>query len=194
MGSTVSFPRCGLRAGRAETLVYRMLGAVSPYYRGRATLQSCPTILAQALRRCVQTRDGRLLFLKNPKAACSTVVQLIHVHENGRFADVGRLHRTRGVRQGIRHAAAHIAAIDDPTCVRFTAVRDPASRVVSGFMMFFSGASAEVFKKEGRDRKARRSNKLEDLPRARCRPFTAPATQPGRAQVPRAASPPRSTW
>lgn len=154
MTAPVSFPKFNLPAGRTGALLYRVLGTVSPYYRGRAALETCPLPLAQALRRCVLTRDGRLLFLKNPKAACSTVLQLIHFHENGRFADVRHLHRTSDVRQGIPHAEAHIAALDDPNCVRFTAVREPASRAVSGFMMFFSGAGAEVFKAEGRDKKA----------------------------------------
>ena len=66
------------------------------------------------------------------------------------------LHRMSAVHQGIRHAKALAAALEDPNCIRFTAVRDPATRAVSGFMMFFSGAGAEVFKAEGRDKQAAR--------------------------------------
>jgi hypothetical protein len=117
-------------------------------------LQTCPLLVAQALRRSVITRDRKLFFLKNPKAACSTVLQLMHHHEHGHFAEVRHLHRMSAVQQGIRHANTLVAALDDPNCVRFTAVRDPATRAVSGFMMFFSGAGAEVFKAEGRDKKA----------------------------------------
>jgi hypothetical protein len=150
----VSFPKYGLPASRSSTLLWRLLGTVSPYHKGKAAIQSRPLVVAQALRRCVLTRDRRLLFLKNPKAACSTVLQLLHHREHGRFADVSHLHRTQDIQQGIRHAEALIAALDDPECVRFTVVREPASRAVSAFMMFFSGAGAEVFKKEGRDKKA----------------------------------------
>ena len=154
MVTPIPFPKFGLPVSRARRLLYCTLGTVSPYYKGKAALQGCPPPLAQAVRRSLLTRDGRLLFLKNPKAACSTVVQLIHFHETGRFADVSRLHRTPDLRQGHPHAEAHIAALDDPSCVRFTAVREPASRTVSAFMMFFSGAGADVFSEEGRDKKA----------------------------------------
>jgi hypothetical protein len=156
MRAEVSFPRFGLPASSATALVYRTLGVVSPYYAGRAVLQTCPLLVAQALRRSVITRDRKLFFLKNPKAACSTVLQLIHQHEHGAFAEVRNLHRMTAVQQGIRHAKALVAALHDPDCIRFTAVRDPATRAVSGFMMFFSGAGAEVFKAEGRDKKAAR--------------------------------------
>lgn len=135
-------------------LMLRALGLVSPYHRGRAAIQMCPVVLGQAVRRCVLTRDRQLLFLKNPKAACSTVLQLLHHHELGRFAEVSQLHRTHEIHQGIRHAEAHLAALSDPKCVRFTVVREPAARAVSAFMMFFSGAGAEVFKREGRDKTA----------------------------------------
>ena len=154
MAAKISFPKFGLPVSRSRKLLYRVLGTASSYYKGKAALQCCPLPLVQSLRGSVLTRNGRLLFQKNPKAACSTVLQLIHFHENGRFADVSRLHRTPDIRQGHRHAEAHIAALDDPNCVRFTTVREPASRTVSAFMMFFSGAGADVFKEEGRDKKA----------------------------------------
>ena len=78
MTAAVSFPKFGLPASSATTLVYRALGLVSPYYAGRAVLQTLPLLVAQALRRSVITRNRKLFFLKNPKAACSTVLQLIH--------------------------------------------------------------------------------------------------------------------
>ncbi len=154
MTPDIPFPRYGLAASRASTLLYRALGSVSPYYSGRAALQTCPLPVAQAIRRSVITSDRRLFFLKNPKAACSTVLQLIHFHEHGQPGDVRHLHRSRDIQQGIPHARALITALDDPGCVRFTAVRDPASRAVSGFIMFFAGAGAEVFKSQAQARKA----------------------------------------
>ena len=149
----VTFPRFGEPAGPAERVFHRVLGLFSPYHRGKAAIQDCPLALAQALRRCVLTCDRRLLFLKNPKAACSTVLYLIHERELGRSAAPDQLHRTNEIMQGLRHAEALLAALDDHNCVRFTVVRDPASRAVSGFMMFFSGAGAEVFT-EKRNKKA----------------------------------------
>jgi hypothetical protein len=152
----VTFPRFGEPAGPAKHFFNRVLGLFSPYHRGRAAIQNCPLALAQALRRCVLTRDRRLLFLKNPKAACSTVLSLIHQHELGRSAAPDQLHRTNEIMQGLRHSEALFAALDDPNCVRFTVVRDPASRAVSGFMMFFSGAGAEVFTEERNKKAAKR--------------------------------------
>jgi hypothetical protein len=149
----IAFPRYGRRASRANTILYRVLGSVSRYYDGRAALQECSLPIAQAVRRSVITSDGKLFFLKNPKAACSTVLQLIHEHEHGRPGEVRQLHRSREIQQGIPFARTLIRAIDDPKCVRFTAVRDPASRAVSAFMMFFGGAGAEVFKSQAQAQK-----------------------------------------
>ncbi len=84
------------------------------------------------------------------------MLQLIHQRELGRRAPPDQLHRTNEIMQGLRHAEAHLAALHDPDCVRFTVVRDPASRAVSGFMMFFSGAGAEVFTRARNETAAKR--------------------------------------
>jgi hypothetical protein len=141
----IDFPRYGLSVPRAQALRYKLLGGLSPYYRGKAAMAGLPLPLAQALRRCVSSCDGRLLYVKNPKAACSSVTQLLHWQDCGHFVPLNQLHGAAGVRQGVRYAQAHLSSLNDPACVRFTVVRDPVARTVSAFMMYFAGAAANIF-------------------------------------------------
>jgi hypothetical protein len=141
----IAFPRFGLRARGVRALKYRVLGRLVGYYRGKAAMADLPLPLGQALRRAVSSCDGRILYVKNPKAACSSLTQLVHRLDRGDFVPLHRLHGASGIRQGVRYAEAHLHSLGDPNCFRFTFVRDPVARTVSAFMMLFGGKPSQVF-------------------------------------------------
>lgn len=124
-----------------DRLRYRFGALVSRYYRERAAALSCTGLRAKALRRCVTSRDGQLLLVKNYKAACTTGTQLVHHYDHGLYWSDGDVHGTRRLAQGLLAARRHLAALDSPTTLRLTFVRDPLARLVSGFVMVFVGRS-----------------------------------------------------
>lgn len=64
---------------------YRVGALISPYYRERRAALGSTGLRAKALRRCVTSRDGRVLFVKNFKAACTTGTELMHHYDHGRY-------------------------------------------------------------------------------------------------------------
>lgn len=141
----IAFPRFGLPQRGVRALKYRVLGRLTGYYRGKAAMADLPLPLGQALRRAVSSCDGRMLYVKNPKAACSSLTQLVHRLDCGDFVPLHKLHGASGIRQGVRYAEAHLDSLGDPDCFRFTFVRDPVARTVSAFMMLFGGKPSQVF-------------------------------------------------
>jgi Sulfotransferase family len=120
-----------------DSVRYRLGGLVSQKYRERALALTQTGRRAQALRRCVTSRDGRLLFVKNYKAACTTGTELVHHYDNKRFSAHGGAHGAKDLAQGLSATRRHLAALDDPNAMRVTFVRDPLARLVSGFVMVF---------------------------------------------------------
>lgn len=135
---------------------YWIGGLIKPAYRQRLVAQSLPGVVTQAMRRCVTTRDGKILLVKNPKAACSTAAQLLLHYDQGSFEDTAKIHRTKQLRQGMDFASHHLAALIDPKSFKFTIVRDPLSRTTSAFAMFFLNVGSDVFASDGGEEKARR--------------------------------------
>lgn len=126
-------------------LRYDLSRGVNPSSAARALAAQQPPLLTQALRRSVTSRDGRLILIKNYKAACTTCTQLLHAHDHGSFWRAHDIHGSPVLRQGLRHAPHHLAALARPDTIRFTFVREPAARLLSGFLMFFgTTASSEV--------------------------------------------------
>jgi hypothetical protein len=153
-GNQIAFPRFGLRTRGVRALKYRVLGTLSTYYRGREAIIGLPLPLGQALRRTVSSSDGRMLYVKNPKAACTSLTQLVHQLDGGQFVPLDRLHGSSKVRQGVRYADAHLNLLNDPKCVRFTFVRNPVARAVSAFTMIFGDQPSKVFRSDEHRKRA----------------------------------------
>lgn len=78
------------------------------------------------------SRDGRLCYIKNPKAGCSTLTALISYYDSGAIPDANP-HRIEMLRQGERHWEENLAAIKRGATV-FSFVRHPLARARSAFI------------------------------------------------------------
>jgi hypothetical protein len=122
----------------SDRLRYRVAGTFSETYRQRLAWSACAPDVGQALRRAAASRDRRLLFVKNPKAACTTGAQLVHLYDHGAFCLSENIHDSTAIRQGLQHATHHMAVLANDEAIRFTFVRNPLDRVISAFCMFFT--------------------------------------------------------
>lgn len=117
----------------------RLLAPFSSKYRNRVGLTEIDEPLHLVYRHCVMTPDARFLFVKNPKAGCSSVAQLLHKYATGEFSE-GDIHAVRrGIYQGINDWKKFHAYMNQADTTLFTFVRNPESRLVSGFFDFCVG-------------------------------------------------------
>jgi len=79
------------------------------------------------------TADGRLIYVKNPKAGCSTVAHLLYEYENGHMYE-GDIHYAPILK--VIEKWPHLRDIPEKT-ISFSTVRNPERRCVSGFFDFF---------------------------------------------------------
>lgn len=78
-----------------------------------------------------------LLYVKNPKCACTTISQVLYILQEGRDFH-GQIHHEHDVlQQGNAAAEKNLHRLQDGTYVRFSFVRNPLARAVSGFANFF---------------------------------------------------------
>lgn len=153
---TLDFPRYDTKLDRGMLIKYWLRGIVTSKYRNRLAVRNLPEVVAQVMKRCISTRDGKILLIKNAKAACSTAAQLLVHYDLGSFEDISKLHGSRKVRQGINYAKDHIAVLNDPASFKFTTVRDPFARTLSAFAMFFVPGGADVLEREDDEEDGRR--------------------------------------
>ena len=123
-----------------RNLVTRKTKLLSPFikrYRQRVAISEVPEPMRSILLVTIQSDDGKLVFVKNPKAACTTVANVIYHYSKG-HAHGGRIHREReNFRQGIEHFQENQLALNSSENTKFTFVRHPESRTVSAFHFFF---------------------------------------------------------
>lgn len=114
----------------------RLLAPFVGKYRQKRDLLDLDSDLALAFHHGVTTPDKRFFYLKNSKAGCTTIAQLLHVHAFGDAYD-GNIHTHPELATGIRHWRTHLDAIENPKTVKFTFTRHPADRLRSAFFNFF---------------------------------------------------------
>ena len=115
----------------------RWLAPLSKRYARIASLHALPPSVALIAGNCVAFDEGRVIFVKNHKAACSTIAQLIYLHQNGSVCE-GNIHKDyKGLIQGLPNFPAVAAALIARDTFKFTFVRHPVSRAVSAFKNIF---------------------------------------------------------
>ena len=94
--------------------------------------------LARAvLAHTLSTPDGKLVFIKNSKAGCTTIAHLIYLHETGKVAPGIIHHESETLVQGRENWQRNLRALTSGKAVSFSFVRQPLARAVSGFTDFF---------------------------------------------------------
>ena len=87
------------------------------------------------------TESGSMVYRVVPKCACSTIGQIMHYSDYGRFYD-GDIHdATTGLHKWAQERSQPLieAAARSETAVRFTCVRNPYSRILSSFFDKIAG-------------------------------------------------------
>ncbi|WP_421855113.1 sulfotransferase family 2 domain-containing protein [Oricola sp.] len=105
-------------------------------HRNRLAFFTVPYELIPVVRLSLLSSDGRYMYIRNSKAACSAVTQTIHHWETGEFS-AKNVHIQPVLRQGNEHLHSLAKALTDPNVYRFSFVRDPLARALSGFSNFF---------------------------------------------------------
>ena len=114
-----------------------LLAPFSKRYSAQLALKYEATVIQMLVRDVIQTRDNRLVYIKNAKAGCSTVAEILYYYDHGKPYRGENIHReTKTLQQGIQYADRAVAAIKDPTKFKFSVVRHPQGRVVSAFKNF----------------------------------------------------------
>ena len=113
----------------------QMLAPFSRRYRQKLEMAQLPVEQRIVINHALVTRDRRLFYVQNCKAACTTIAQLIHYYEFGSFHP-GDVQKTKRLQRGYPFRDAHEEALSSSGSFRFTFVRDPAARVRSAFFDF----------------------------------------------------------
>lgn len=112
-------------------IVWAMARHVSRKYQFYYEQRHLDDVTRIVLRRALFVPEHRLLYVRNAKAASSTLRDFV--------VDVARAGAGEGrkLRSGPKDWDALLPALTDPAVYRFTFVRDPAARAVSSFFNMF---------------------------------------------------------
>ena len=94
-----------------------------------------------ALYNAIQSIDRKLVFVRNPKAGCSTVSDALAQYSKSEYCAGTGLDQTIIPGQGARHWRENLEALSDKEAVKFTFVRHPQARAISAFKNIFSEQS-----------------------------------------------------
>lgn len=129
-------------AGKTRDAVLRF---ISRRHAERYRFGHLPEGERRIIAHTVIAADGRIAFIKNSKAGCTTVANLLYRHDHGRDYD-GNIHQAPiGLRAGIEQWSVVLKALK--TGISFSIVRNPQARAISAFFDFFvSGRNNEAKK------------------------------------------------
>jgi hypothetical protein len=117
----------------------RLLAPFSKRYREKAQIQAGQAVavpLKFAVRHAAQTDDGKLVFVKNSKAGCTTVTHILYHYSKGRNCTEFIHEHMNGFTHGAKHWRENMRALSEKGAVKFTFVRHPQARAVSAFNNF----------------------------------------------------------
>ena len=122
---------------RDDTLKVKLLAPFIKRYQPRLQVSKQPESLRPVLLTTLQTDDGKMVFVKNSKAGCTTIANILFHYSKGRHHG-GRIHSERDdFRQGLEYWKENLEALRSKTNTKFTFVRNPQSRAISAFTNFF---------------------------------------------------------
>jgi hypothetical protein len=130
MGTVFLYPPRG--ASRKTTLLAPFLRR----YRCRRDLDRLPDDMVPMAMLSVAFAGGRALYVKNAKAACTTITHQIYAWDHGRPYAGDNIHRDQSLSQGLWAYPDIVKCLGDPYCLKMTTLRDPVDRCVSGFTNF----------------------------------------------------------
>ncbi len=114
----------------------RLLAPFAKRYAIRNKMQVVPEDIRNVYQHMIMSQDKKILFLKNSKAGCTSVAHLIIKYSTGTVAE--NVHRHS---DGVYHAWEYWEEFDQafasPDTYCFSMVRNPQSRLLSGFTNFF---------------------------------------------------------
>lgn len=113
----------------------RFLRFFSRRYADRARFHALSDVEKTVLPHVVMTKDNAYAFVKNSKAGCTSVAHLLWIHDHGRVYD-GNIHQAP-FRSAPRHQALLKVHDSMQGAFRFSVVRNPTRRAVSGLFNFF---------------------------------------------------------
>jgi len=114
-----------------------ILRFVSARHAKRARLGALPPELRVLLPFMVTTHDRAFAYLKNSKAGCTTISNLLYLHDHGIVFE-GDIHsEPKKLQYGLAHWEENLALFRSPDSVAFSFVRHPQHRLVSAFVDFF---------------------------------------------------------
>ncbi|MCV2882983.1 sulfotransferase family protein [Actibacterium sp. XHP0104] len=114
----------------------KVLAPVSRRYEHKKTLANLPSKLVPMAIHSLLFHQGRALFIKNSKAASTSLCHKIYEWEKGTEYTGSTVHRDKTLSQGLWSYPDIVRAISDPDCLKVTILRDPVRRCVSGFTDF----------------------------------------------------------
>lgn len=120
-----------------DSIKNRLLAPFFPRYRTFLELEREQADLRGPFRNLVMSECRRMLYVRNPKCACTSVMQLMFHLARGEYYSRSIHHASSGIilsRYYWKHIQPHVW--DDQT-VRFSLVRDPEARMYSAFKNFF---------------------------------------------------------
>ena len=115
----------------------RWLAPFSKRYACIASLQSLPSDHALIIGNCVTFNEGFVVFIKNHKAACTTISQLLYLHQNGIVCEDNVHKYYERLIQGLPNFPVIVEALMARNTFKCTFVRHPVSRAVSAFKDIF---------------------------------------------------------
>ncbi len=122
---------------RAKRMRSRLLAPLSAKHRNRVRSLVLSPQRRLAYGDTILTPDRKFLFVKNAKAACTTIAGVLYEYSAG-SATSAFIHReNRILLQDLSYWRAYDDAIASEECIAFTFVRDPRRRFVSAFKDFF---------------------------------------------------------
>lgn len=114
-----------------------LLSPFSTRHKTKAKITELPLPLQLIFRHIVLSDDGKLLFVQNSKAGCTTASHLLYEYSRGQKF-VGKIHAKQSqMRRGLSDFEAAKNALSDSNTYKFTIVRDPQKRAISCFKNFF---------------------------------------------------------
>ena len=112
-----------------------LLVPFSARHRAKLRISRQPPAVQRIVHQLVVSDDERLLFTRNFKAGCSSASHLIYEYSKGRkYRD--NISHAEDLARGIPYWKKIERCLGSPDCYRFTIVREPVARAVSGFRDF----------------------------------------------------------